>query len=96
MTDQPRKAVHVRIRGVVQGVNYRNWMVGQATALGLDGWVRNRSDGSVEAMIAGPGDAVDRALGMARQGPPAARVEHIDATPTEALLEPGFHRLPTV
>jgi acylphosphatase len=53
------RAVHVRISGRVQGVGYRDWTERKATALGLSGWVRNRSDGDVEAVFGGPTEAVD-------------------------------------
>lgn len=86
----------VRIRGHVQGVGYRNALHAQATALGLSGWVRNRSDGSVEALVAGPPAAVEAILEWARRGPPAARVSHVDWTPAEAPAKTGFHREATV
>jgi acylphosphatase len=66
---------HVLIRGRVQGVGYRAFV--QATALdrGLEGWVRNRRDGSVEAVIAGPASTVAHMLDACRRGPPGARVD---------------------
>ena len=86
----------VRIRGHVQGVGYRNALHARATALGLFGWVRNRSDGSVEALVAGPPAAVEAILEWARRGPPAARVSLVDWTPAEAPAKTGFHREATV
>lgn len=86
----------VRIRGHVQGVGYRNALHAQATALGLSGWVRNRSDGSVEALVAGAPAALEAILEWARRGPPAARVSHVDWTPAEAPARTGFHREATV
>ena len=65
----------VTIRGRVQGVGYRAWVEYQARAIGLEGWVRNRSDGSVEALFAGPGRAVADMVALCRHGPPAARVD---------------------
>lgn len=62
----------LRIRGLVQGVGYRNALLREATRLGLSGWVRNRSDGSVEALAAGPAPALDGLIAWARRGPPAA------------------------
>ena len=88
----------VRVEGRVQGVGYREACVQQATAHGVSGWVRNRRDGSVEAMLQGPADAVARLQAWLGEGPPAARVERITAT-TVALpaARPGrFERLPTV
>ncbi len=72
------RAVRVRIHGRVQGVFFRVTTRERATALGVRGWVRNRPDGTVEALLAGPDDAVERALEFVRTGPPAARVERVD------------------
>ena len=68
----------VVIRGRVQGVGYRAWTEYTALEVGLEGWVRNRSDGSVEALFAGPSDVVATMVDACRQGPPGARVEAID------------------
>src|SRR3546814_19046733 len=73
-------ARRLTILGRVQGVFYRNWAVETARGLGLAGWVRNRMDGSVEALVEGSQDGVERFILLARQGPPAARVARIDAT----------------
>jgi len=80
------KSVRVVIEGRVQGVWYRGWTVGEASAKGLRGWVRNRSDGSVEAVFAGPRATVDAMLAACRQGPPGALVTDVAATPGE---DPG-------
>jgi len=87
---------HLVITGRVQGVFYRGWMVGQARALGIDGWVRNRIDGSVEAVVAGAPEAVDAIIAYCREGPSAARVGHIaiDDAPRENLN--GFEQRATV
>ena len=66
------------IHGRVQGVGYRAWTEMTALELGLEGWVRNRRDGTVEALFAGPADDVAAMLEASRQGPPGARVEAID------------------
>jgi acylphosphatase len=76
MSDRITK--HLEIRGQVQGVGYRYSMVGEARRVGVDGWVRNRRDGSVEAMVQGPRDAVDAIIRWARRGPAAAEVENVD------------------
>jgi acylphosphatase len=68
----------VVIRGRVQGVGYRAWTEMTALELGLEGWVRNRRDGTVEALFAGPADDVAAMLDACRQGPPGARVGAID------------------
>jgi acylphosphatase len=65
------------IRGRVQGVGYRAWVEQHAMAYELDGWVRNRRDGSVEALFAGPGDAVSKMVAQCRRGPSSARVEAV-------------------
>lgn len=68
---------HLLISGRVQGVCYRASMAREAQALGVTGWVRNRSDGSVEAVVAGSAEQVAAILNWARRGPPAAQVAHV-------------------
>ena len=79
------------VTGRVQNVFYRDWFVEQATALGLDGWVRNRADNSVEAVVQGAPDMVEAIVARARQGSPASRVAEVvasDDAPAETLA--GF------
>ena len=85
------KAIRVRISGRVQGVWFRAWTEQRATALGLDGWVRNRRDGDVEALFAGADEAVEAMVAECRNGPPDARVDAVSAEPDEAPDAPGFH-----
>ncbi len=85
---------HLKIRGLVQGVGYRWAMTQAARELGLAGWVRNRRDGSVEAMIAGPRDAVDRLVAWARRGPPGAAVDEVEALAGEGDFQ-GFEQRPS-
>ena len=92
----PRKAVRVRIEGRVQGVWYRGWTVDQATARGLHGWVRNRGDGSVEAVFAGSESAVDAMLAACWRGPPAAKVTAVMVQNAEPPADPGFRPLRTL
>lgn len=83
------------ITGRVQGVGYREWMVQAAHDLGVSGWVRNRLDGSVEALVAGDVAAVEELLRLCRRGPRMAAVELIE----EELADPpdyfGFRRVPS-
>lgn len=72
-------ARHLAVFGRVQGVWYRAWAVETARGLGLAGWVRNRTDGSVEALVEGEATMVDRFVTLAQDGPPAATVTRIDA-----------------
>lgn len=84
------------ITGRVQGVFYRAWFVDQARGLGLGGWVRNRSDGSVEAVVHGTAEAVEAIVAKAREGSPASRVAEVilsDDAPDEAF--DGFTKRPT-
>ena len=90
-----RVAVRAVIRGRVQGVWFRGWTVDTATRLGLDGWVRNRRDGSVEALFAGAADAVERMLEACRSGPPHARVDAVERHAAEEDGVAGFRQLPT-
>lgn len=100
MTD--RRFVHLTIRGRVQGVGFRAFIERQAIERALDGWVRNRQDGSVEAVLAGASHAVEAVLGACRQGPPGARIEDLEVREEEAAgLLPssrpaGFFVMPTV
>ena len=71
------KSQHVRITGVVQGVGFRAWMEQTAARMGVSGWVRNRRDGSVEAVIAGDTSKVDEMLTMCWRGPPSAKVDGV-------------------
>jgi acylphosphatase len=70
-------AKHLRITGLVQGVGYRAAFLRQAQSLGLAGWVRNRHDGSVEALVAGEAAGLERMTAWARRGPSAAQVDAV-------------------
>jgi acylphosphatase len=79
----------LRIEGRVQGVGYRAWAVREARGQGLAGWVRNRSDGSVEALIQGPEDAVERFAAAARRGPRSAEVSSVRVSPVKTEEAPA-------
>ena len=88
-------AVQVRIEGKVQNVWYRAWTAEQATHRGLRGWVRNRADGSVEALFVGPRDVVAAMVEACHRGPPAARVTRVVERPAADDGADGFHQKPT-
>ena len=72
---------HLIITGRVQGVGYRNYMVYKARQFHITGWVRNRSNGSVEAMIQGTPENVEALIQRAHRGPPKASVNDVTVTP---------------
>lgn len=73
-------ARHLLIQGRVQGVGFRYSMASEATRLGVAGWVRNRREGTVEALVTGEAEAVAALLVWARSGPAGARVEQVTVT----------------
>lgn len=91
-----RVARRVVIRGRVQGVGYRQWTAFEAGRAGLSGFVRNRIDGSVEALFAGSTEEVAAMIDRCRRGPPAASVEEIVAEEAAVPPDRGFHVLATV
>ncbi|XP_021897701.1 uncharacterized protein LOC110814530 [Carica papaya] len=90
------KTVRVVIKGWVQGVFYRNWTIENASELGLKGWVRNRRDGSVEALFSGNPDAVQEMEQRCRRGPPDALVTGLQVFPSSEFPGTEFVRKPTV
>ena len=94
-----RLTLRLRIHGGVQGVGFRQSLAAQARSLGLRGWVRNRSDGTVEAVLLGEPAAVRAVLAWAHRGPSAARVDRVEHSPCDARQEqvgPGFETLPSL
>ena len=84
------------ITGRVQGVGYRDWTMITARRLGLSGWVRNRTEGAVEALIVGDDQAVGEMIDACRRGPTMARVDNVDIEPVDLdVLPQGFTQLPT-
>ena len=101
MATEPREVKRLMIRGVVQKIGFRVWVERKALGLGLKGWVRNRLDGAVEVLVAGPPPAVAQLIERCRDGPPLAKVDSIDienASPLDlGYRRPGelFSLLPT-
>ena len=84
------------ISGRVQGVGYRDWAIATGLRLGLTGWVRNRSDGAVEALIVGDEAAVGAMIEACRRGPAMAGVDEVDVEPVDLdVLPEGFRQLST-
>ena len=89
------RAAHVVITGRVQGVGFRFWVEAEAVSRGLDGWVRNRRDGSVEAVFLGTDGAVEAMLAACQVGPASALVTNVAVTETDERPN-GFSRRPTL
>jgi acylphosphatase len=89
------RSVRLCITGRVQGVGYRAWALQMASRLGLRGWVRNRSDGSVEALVIGEDDAVARIVEACREGPFGARVSDVAVSDADDDSSVGFTAKPT-
>ena len=90
-----RRTVHVHIDGRVQGVGFRYWTESVAVSLDLSGWVRNRRDGSVEAVFSGDAGDVSEMLERCKDGPHSARVTAVTVTEEGASGPTGFDVLPT-
>lgn len=84
------KSVHILVSGRVQGVGFRAFVEGEARARGLRGWVRNLSDGRVEAVFAGEGATVDAVVAACRRGPAGAHVRELKQEPYAGPLEAHF------
>jgi acylphosphatase len=90
-----KRTVRVRIAGRVQGVGYRLWTECEASELALDGWVRNRRDGTVEAVFSGSATAVAEMLRRCEMGPPGAQVARVEIVGEEGGTFHGFEVRPT-
>ena len=93
--ERKERTVRVRIAGRVQGVGFRYWTEETACGLGLAGWVRNRRDGSVEALLSGPADSVAEMLRRCHQGPRAAQVAVVEVLEEDGTAPAGFEMRPT-
>ena len=89
-------SLRLEIRGRVQGVGFRYSMREEAARRGVRGWVRNRRDGSVEALAQGEAPAVDALVAWARHGPPGAQVTEVKTSPAEEAAHQGFEMRPTL
>jgi len=98
MTDEHKDFTHLRLRieGSVQAVGYRNFVITEAARLGVDGWIRNRSDGTVEALVSGPNALVETLIALCMRGPPGARVANVEMHRAEPPAEKGFRGRPTL
>jgi acylphosphatase len=88
--------LRMKITGEVQGVGFREFAIAEANARSLSGWVRNRSDGTVEIVASGPTKTIEGFVGVCMRGPPAARVRNVEMGPADAPDAIGFKRRPTV
>jgi acylphosphatase len=96
MSDDEITSLTVLVEGFVQGIGFRDFLMMSAQHNKLHGWVRNRSDGSVEALVSGPTKAVEAFVSAATQGPRGARVTAVDLVNSEPPAEKGFHRRDSV
>ena len=95
MPESNRRTVTVRIEGRVQGVYFRAWTDQTASRLGLDGWVRNCTDGSVQAVFSGPREQVEEMLKRCAHGPRDAKVTKVTVTEEDGAPPSGFRVLAT-
>lgn len=91
-----RAAYQIRVEGRVQGVGFRWWLSQEARRLGLEGWVRNRRDGGVEALAVGSPEAIAQLVESCHRGPAAADVRSVSTEPAEDDGSQGFEQRATV
>jgi len=92
MSEDDITSLRLKIEGFVQAVGFRHFVIAEAQKLGLDGWVRNRFDGSVEVLACGPNAAVETLVGICMRGPPGARVTNVELHRAEPPADKGFRR----
>jgi acylphosphatase len=88
--------LRLKIIGEVHGVGFREFAIAEANARSLTGWVRNRSDGTVEIVASGPQKEIEAFVGICMRGPPSARVRNVEMGPAQVPDTLGFKRRPTV
>jgi len=88
--------LRLRVEGFVQAVGYRNFAIEEATRLGLDGWVRNRTDGTVEILVSGETKAVETFVAATMRGPAGSQIKNVELHNAEAPAEKGFRRRPSL
>ena len=97
MSDETeRTTLRLRIEGSVQAVGYRYFAIVEARKLNLDGWIRNRTDGTVEALVSGTTKAVEAFVAHCMRGPPGSQVKNVDLHNAEPPMESGFHSRPSI
>ena len=96
MAEDEITSLRLKIEGFVQAVGYRNFAIDEARRLGLDGWIRNRSDGTVEALASGDTKKVELFAQACMKGPPGSRVKSVEMHNAEPPAEKGFHRRPSL
>ena len=98
MSHEESELTHLRLRieGKVQDIGYRDYVIVEARRLGIDGWIRNRADGTVEALVSGANKVVETLVGLCMKGSPGAKVHNVEMHKAEAPPEKGFHRRPTL
>jgi acylphosphatase len=89
-------ALRLRVEGFVQAVGYRHFAIQEATRLGLDGWIRNRTDGTAEILVSGATKAVEAFVAAAMRGPTGSRVKNVELHNAQPPAEKGFRRRPSV
>ena len=89
-------SLRLRVEGYVQAVGYRHFAIQEGLRLGLDGWIRNRADGTVEILVSGTTKAVEAFVAAAMKGPPGSRVKNVELHKAEPPADKGFHRRPSV
>ncbi len=94
--EQELTTLRLRIEGTVQAVGFRHFATVEARKLGLDGWIRNRSDGTVEALASGETRAVEAFVALCMRGPPGGKVTNVDLHAAEPPSERGFRSRATV